>query len=80
MKSNRLIPFQTWRLTFFQAVIFAVFLIFGIRMYELQVIRHEEFELVADENRFSLLPSRRGAARSLTVTTGGSPSTCPPIT
>ena len=63
MKSNRLIPFQTWRLTFFQAVIFAVFLIFGIRMYELQVIRHDEFEVVADENRFSLLPipARRGA-------------------
>jgi len=63
VKSNRLIPFQAWRLTFFQAVIFAVFLIFGIRMYELQVIRHDEFELVADENRFSLLPiaSRRGA-------------------
>jgi len=63
VKSNRLIPFQTWRLTFFQAVIFAVFLIFGIRMYELQVIRHDEFEVVADENRFSLLPipARRGA-------------------
>ena len=63
MKSNRLIPFQTWRLTFFQAVIFAVFLIFGIRMYELQVLRHDEFEVVADENRFSLLPipARRGA-------------------
>lgn len=63
MKSNRLIPFQTWRLTFFQAVIFAVFLIFGIRMYELQVIRFEEFQGFADENRFSLLPiaARRGA-------------------
>ena len=63
MKSNRLIPFQTWRLTFFQAVIFAVFLIFGIRMYELQVLRHGEFEGFADENRFSALPiaSRRGA-------------------
>ncbi len=63
MKSNRLIPFQTWRLTFFQAVILAVFLIFGIRMYELQVLRHGEFEGFADENRFSALPiaSRRGA-------------------
>jgi len=63
VKSNRLIPFQAWRLTFFQAVIFAVFLIFGIRMYELQVVEHDEFELVADENRFSQLPiaSRRGA-------------------
>ncbi len=63
MKSNRLIPFQTWRLTFFQAVIFAVFLIFSLRMYELQVIRFEEFQGFADENRFSQLPiaARRGA-------------------
>ena len=63
MKSNRLIPFQNWRLTFFQAVILAVFLIFALRMYELQVIRHSEFEDFANENRFSQLPiaSRRGA-------------------
>ncbi|MCY3977785.1 MAG: hypothetical protein OXG23_06770, partial [Chloroflexi bacterium] len=63
MKSNRLIPFQTWRLTFFQAVIFAVFLIFGIRMYELQVVRQAEFQAAADENRLSELPipARRGA-------------------
>ncbi|MCY4061325.1 MAG: penicillin-binding protein 2 [Chloroflexi bacterium] len=63
MKSNRLVPFQTWRLTFFQAVIFAVFLIFGIRMYELQVIRHDEFEIEANDLRFKRLPipARRGA-------------------
>lgn len=63
MKSNRLIPFQSWRLTFFQAVIFAVFLIFGIRMYELQVVRQGEFQAAADENRLSELPipARRGA-------------------
>ncbi len=63
MKTNRLIPFQTWRLTFFQAVIFAVFLIFAIRMYELQILRHSEFEGYADEIRFSQLPiaARRGA-------------------
>ena len=63
MKSNRLLPFQTWRLTFFQAVIFAVFLIFGIRMYELQVLRHDEFEILADGLRFKRLPipARRGA-------------------
>ena len=63
MKSNRLIPFQTWRLTFFQAVIFAVFLIFGIKMYELQVLRHSEFQQDADENRLSSfpIPARRGA-------------------
>ncbi len=63
MKSNRLIPFQTWRLTFFQAVIFAVFLIFGLRMYELQVIRHSEFQEDANENRLKdfPIPARRGA-------------------
>ncbi len=63
MKSNRLIPFQSWRLTFFQAVIFAVFLIFGLRMYELQVIRHSEFQGNADDNRLSSFPisARRGA-------------------
>ncbi len=62
MKSNRLIPFQTWRLTFFQAVIFAVFLIFGLRMYELQVIRQSEFQEDADENRLKEfpIPARRG--------------------
>ena len=63
MKSNRLIPFQSWRLTFFQAVIFAVFLIFGLRMYELQVIRHSEFQGNADDNRLRSFPisARRGA-------------------
>lgn len=63
MKSIRLLPFQGWRLTFFQGVIFAVFLVFGIRMYELQVVRNAELEGYADENRLSQLPiaSRRGA-------------------
>lgn len=63
MKSNRLAPFQTWRLTFFQAVIFAVFLVFGIRMYELQIVNSDYYEGRADENRLSRLPipSRRGA-------------------
>ncbi len=63
MKANRLIPFQTWRLTFFQAVIFAVFLIFVIRMYELQVVHHSEFQDDADENRLKtlLIAARRGA-------------------
>ena len=63
MKANRLIPFQTWRLTFFQAVIFAVFLIFGIRMYELQILQHTEFQDKANENRLKTLPiaARRGA-------------------
>ena len=63
MKSTRLLPFQGWRLTFFQAVIVAVFLIFAIRMYELQVLRQSEFDLSANENRFKEFPiaARRGA-------------------
>lgn len=63
MKSARLLPFQSWRLVFFQGIIFAVFLIFTIRMYELQIVRNDEFEILADDNRLNQLPiaSRRGA-------------------
>jgi penicillin-binding protein 2 len=63
VKSARLLPFQSWRLTFFQAIIFAVFLVFTIRMYELQIIRNDEFEVLADDNRLNQfpIPSRRGA-------------------
>jgi len=63
VKSPRIYPFQSWRLTFFQAIIFAVFLVFGIRMYELQIVREDEFEILADDNRLNQLPipSRRGA-------------------
>ena len=49
-------PFQTWRLTFFQGVIFAVFLIFSLQMYQYQVVRGPEFELLADDNRLNRLP------------------------
>lgn len=49
-------PFQGWRLTFFQGVIVAVFLLFTIRMYELQVVNYDGFKAQADENRFSELP------------------------
>lgn len=63
MKSSRLEPFQTWRLTFLQAIIFAVFLVFVFRMYELQIVRNDEYEILADDNRLNQLPiaSRRGA-------------------
>ncbi len=57
MKSkNRILPFQGWRLTFFQAVMFAVFLIFSIRLYEFQIVRQDDFQARADENRFNELP------------------------
>ena len=62
---NRLMPFQGWRLTFFQAVIFAVFALFSIRLYELQIVQFDIFETRANENRLSALPlaASRGAIR-----------------
>ena len=53
---NPLQPFQGWRLTFFQGVIFAVFVIFGVRMYQMQITQYSLFQLAADENRLSELP------------------------
>ncbi len=53
---RRLAPFQTWRLTFFQGVVFAVFTIFGLQMYQLQVVRQDELQLAADDNRLNRLP------------------------
>lgn len=49
-------PFQGWRLTFFQGVIFAVFAIFAIRMYDLQVLSYDYFETQAEGNRLNELP------------------------
>jgi penicillin-binding protein 2 len=49
-------PFQGWRLTFFQAIMFAVFILFGIRMYQWQIIDTEQLTALADENRLSRLP------------------------
>lgn len=60
---RELLPFQGWRLTFFQGVIFAVFLIFGLRMYQMQIVEGTDAQIAADENRFSELPipADRGA-------------------
>jgi penicillin-binding protein 2 len=53
---QRLMPFQGWRLTFFQGVMFAVFALFSLRMYQYQVLETEELTELADENRLSRLP------------------------
>lgn len=53
---QRIPPFQTWRLTVFQGVIFAVFLIFSLQLYQYQIVRGDEFELLADDNRLNRLP------------------------
>ena len=49
-------PFQGWRLTFFQGVMFAVFFIFTIRMYQMQIVNQADAQLAADDNRLSELP------------------------
>lgn len=53
---RNLSTFQGWRLTFFQGILFAVFAIFAIRMYDLQIVRQADFQAAADENRLSILP------------------------
>lgn len=62
---NRLLPFQGWRLTFFQAVICGVMGLFALRLYEMQIVNYELYNAAADENRFNTLPlaSARGAIR-----------------
>lgn len=49
-------PFQGWRLTFLQGVILAVFLLFSLRLYELQLLDPDDAIARADENRLSELP------------------------
>jgi penicillin-binding protein 2 len=51
-----ILPFQGWRLTFFQGIMFAVFLLFSLRMYQLQIIEYDSAQLAADDNRFDELP------------------------
>lgn len=53
---RRLEPFQGWRLTFFQGVMFAAFLIFVLRMYQMQIIDYADAQIAADDNRLSELP------------------------
>lgn len=71
-------PFQGWRLTFFQGIIVAVFLIFSIRMYQWQVVNYDEAFAAAEENRLTEFPlaSDRGVIfdRYGNVLAGNSPA------
>jgi penicillin-binding protein 2 len=68
---GQLQPFQGWRLTLFQGIIFAVFVIFGVRMYQLQIVQNELYQLAADENRLSILPV--AATRGILIDRYGAP-------
>lgn len=53
---RRLDPFQGWRLTLFQGVIFAVFVIFSLRLVQWQFLQAQQFIVAADDNRLDELP------------------------
>ena len=53
---GRILPFQGWRLTFLQGIVIAVFLIFGLRMFQLQVVQYDDMQAAANENRLQELP------------------------
>ncbi|MBN1967033.1 MAG: penicillin-binding protein 2 [Anaerolineae bacterium] len=63
MNDRRLLPFQGWRLVFFQAVIVFSLMVLVVRMGELQFGRGEQFVQDAEENRLQLVlqPAPRGA-------------------
>jgi len=74
--NRRLLPFQGWRLTMFQAVIFFTFVILVARLYYLQFVEGEMYSLQAEENRLQLVPiaaprgviyDRNGVALALNV-------------
>jgi penicillin-binding protein 2 len=63
MRTNILKPFQGWRLTFLHGVMFAIFALFSLRLYQLQILDSEAYQIAADDNRLSELPltAPRGA-------------------
>ncbi|HVO71491.1 MAG TPA: penicillin-binding transpeptidase domain-containing protein [Aggregatilineaceae bacterium] len=63
MNDRRLIPFQGWRLIFFQAIVVSSLLVLVIRMANLQFGRGKQFGTDAEENRLqiALQSAPRGA-------------------
>ena len=62
---QRLLPFQGWRLSFMQGIVFAVFVIFSLRMYQLTIVESAQYITRAEDNRLSELPvaAPRGTIR-----------------
>ncbi|MEP7292256.1 MAG: hypothetical protein ABI835_10750, partial [Chloroflexota bacterium] len=62
---QRLLPFQGWRLSFMQGIVFAVFVIFAFRMYQLTIVENAQYQTRANDNRLSELPvaAPRGTIR-----------------
>jgi penicillin-binding protein 2 len=68
---RRLDPFQGWRLTLFQGIIFAVFVVFSLRLVQWQFLQADQFLIAADDNRLDELPI--AAARGTIVDRDGEP-------
>jgi penicillin-binding protein 2 len=68
---RRLDPFQGWRLTLFQGIVFAVFVVFGLRLAQWQFLQADQFIIAADDNRLDELPI--AAARGTIVDRNGNP-------
>lgn len=62
---QRLLPFQGWRLSFLQGIVFAVFAIFSVRMYQLTIVESAQYQTRANDNRLNELPvaAPRGTIR-----------------
>lgn len=89
--NRRLMPFQGWRLVFFQAIVVFSLIVLVLRMAELQFVQGTQFEGDAQENRLQrvLEPAPRGVildrnglalakndpAYNVTITPAGLPDT-----
>jgi penicillin-binding protein 2 len=63
MNDRRILPFQGWRLIFFQAIVVFSLVVLVIRMADLQFVRGDQFRADSEENRLQLVlqPAPRGA-------------------
>lgn len=57
--------FTGWRLIFFQGILFAIFALFAVRMYQFMVVENDTWQAAANENRLNELPdpAPRGTIR-----------------
>lgn len=55
MNNRRILPFQGWRLIFFQAVVICSLAVLMLRMATLQFVRGEQFRQDAEENRLQVV-------------------------
>lgn len=61
-KTRNNVPIESWRLGITYIVVVALFVIFVFRLYNLQIVQGAEFEIRADDNRFTnvSVPAPRG--------------------